>query len=533
LPRSTSPQIRRRSGPISKSRSLRHAATLDEARPAAVARRRKTAQRTARENVEALCDPGSFVEYGALALPAQRGRRKLDDLIENGAADGWSPASATSTARSVRRTALALLVMAYDYTVLAGTQGAANHRKMDRLLGLAERHGMPIVLFAEGGGGRPGDTDVRGVAHLDVMTFSSWARLSGLVPRIGIVSGRCFAGNAALLGASDVIVATRDATIGMGGPAMIEGGGLGLFAPEEVGPLDSSSERRHRYRGRGRTAKRCVDAAKNTSRTFRDRSPTGRAPIKSCLRVAIPENRLRVYDVRNVVHTLADTDSVLELRPRFGTRHRHRARARRGPAARHHREQPAAPRRRDRCRRRRQSRPLHAALRRVFAADPVLVRYAGHHGRPRLREDCARAPRGAHVRQRRDARRSVLHDRAAQGLRPRRADDGGRKLSRRLLHGLVADRRVRRDGARRRDPPRLPQGTRTHRRRRRTRGGLFERMVAAAYEDGKAINTASYLELDDVIDPADSRRWIRSGLQLTELPFAQKRPERRAFIDTW
>src|SRR5664279_2591605 len=213
----------------------RHAFALDENRPHAVERRRSRGQRTARENIADLVDEDTFVEYGALAHAAQRARRDLDDLIRNTPADGLVAGIGTINQRG------RCVVMSYDATVLAGTQGMRNHQKTDRMLQIAEAEGLALVLFAEGGGGRPGDTDTAQVAGLDLPTFAAQARLSGQVPMIGIASGRCFAGNAALLGCCDVVIATRDSTIGMGGPAMIEGGGLGVFAPEEIGPSDAQS----------------------------------------------------------------------------------------------------------------------------------------------------------------------------------------------------------------------------------------------------------------------------------------------------
>ena len=206
----------------------RHEIGLDAARPGAVRRRRDTGHRTARENVADLCE--TFTEYGALAVAAQRRRRSLDELIEKTPGDGLVAGVGDVNGRPA-------VVLAYDYTVLAGTQGAMNHYKKDRMLELADRRRLPVVLFAEGGGGRPGDTDTTAISGLDCMAFHLFARLSGQVPLIGIASGRCFAGNAALLGCCDVVIATGDANIGMGGPAMIEGGGLGVFAPEEVGPM--------------------------------------------------------------------------------------------------------------------------------------------------------------------------------------------------------------------------------------------------------------------------------------------------------
>src|SRR5579863_5395816 len=215
----------------------RHAIGQDENRPDAVARRRKTGQRTARENIADLCDPGSFTEYGALAIAAQRRRRTLDDLIKNTPADGLVAGVGTVNGALFPERTSRCIAMAYDYTVLAGTQGTLNHKKMDHMIRLAEQWRLPVVIFAEGGGGRPGDVDGLAGAHLDVVTFYKFARLSGLVPLIGIVSGRCFAGNAALLGCCDVIIATQNSSIGMAGPAMIEGGGLGVFHPDEVGPV--------------------------------------------------------------------------------------------------------------------------------------------------------------------------------------------------------------------------------------------------------------------------------------------------------
>ncbi|MEP6876283.1 MAG: carboxyl transferase domain-containing protein, partial [Burkholderiales bacterium] len=219
----------------------RHAFTLDANRAEAVAKRHALGLRTARENVAALCDHASFIEYGALAFAAQRTRRSLEDLIENTPADGMVTGIGSINAAHFGPEASRCVVMAYDATVLAGTQGLRNHAKTDRMLGIALQQTLPVVLFAEGGGGRPGDADAPVVAGLHITSFSSYARLSGQVPVVGIVAGRCFAGNAALLGCSDVIIATRRSNIGMGGPAMVEGGGIGVFRPEQIGPSEVQS----------------------------------------------------------------------------------------------------------------------------------------------------------------------------------------------------------------------------------------------------------------------------------------------------
>lgn len=295
----------------------RHAFTLDAHRPDAVARRRKTNQRTARENIEALVDPDSFIEYGALVIAAQRRRRSTEDLIANTPADGMITGIGAINGALFDETRSRTAVLAYDYTVLAGTQGHFNHKKTDRILAVAKSEALPVVWFCEGGGGRPGDVDAPGATGLDTHSFYSYAALSGLAPRIGIASGRCFAGNAVFFGCSDITIATRNVSVGLGGPAMIEGGGLGVYHPDEVGPIGMQ------------TVNGVVDivADDETAATALARQALsyfqGTTTDWSCadqrlLRQAIPENRLRVYDIRAVLHALADEGSVLELRRDFG-----------------------------------------------------------------------------------------------------------------------------------------------------------------------------------------------------------------------
>ena len=288
----------------------RHAFTLDASRPAAVAKRHALGLRTARENLVDLCDPDSFSEYGALAVAAQSQRRSQDDLVRNTPADGMVCGTATVGGAPC-------VVMAYDATVLAGTQGMRNHQKTDRMLGIALAHKLPVVLFAEGGGGRPGDVDMPIVAGLHVATFASFARLNGQVPVLGIAAGRCFAGNAALLGCCDVVIATRSSNIGMGGPAMVEGGGLGVFTPEQIGASDVQHVNGVIDLLVDDEAQAVV-AAKHYLGFFTGASATWQAPDALALRAVVPENRLRVYDTRAALHGVADVGSVLELRSGFG-----------------------------------------------------------------------------------------------------------------------------------------------------------------------------------------------------------------------
>ena len=305
----------------------RHAFTRDSQRPDAVAKRHALGLRTARENVADLVDAGSFIEYGALAVAAQTQRRSADDLQANTPADGIITGIGTVAGR-------ACAVLAYDATVLAGTQGMRSHQKTDRMIDIALAQKLPVVLFAEGGGGRPGDTDMPIVAGLHVRTFARFARLHGQVPMVGIAARRCFAGNAALLGCCDIIIATQDSHIGMGGPAMVEGGGLGKFAPEAIGPSSVQSANgvidilvddeaaavraTKRYLSFFAQATSSSVASPPVSSPPVASPPVWRCADQTLLRSAVPENRLRTYDVRTVLHTLADETSVLELRAGFG-----------------------------------------------------------------------------------------------------------------------------------------------------------------------------------------------------------------------
>jgi len=296
---------------------LRRQRTTDAARPDAVRKRHERNQRTIRENIADLCDDGSFVEYGAFAVAAQRQRRSIDELIDRTPGDGLVSGIGTVNGKEFDLQRSRCAVVGYDYMVLAGTQGFINHRKKDRLFAIIEKLRLPVVLFAEGGGGRPGDTDAPGVAGLDVMSFANFARLSGLAPTIGIASGFCFAGNAALLGCCDVIIATENSNIGMAGPAMIEGGGLGVVSPTEIGPIETQIKN-------GVVDIRVVDeaaavsAAKKYLAFFQGNTTSWRRHSDESFRSLIPLQRSRIYDIRSVITHLADINSVLELRSEFG-----------------------------------------------------------------------------------------------------------------------------------------------------------------------------------------------------------------------
>ena len=296
-----------------------HALGLDAQRPAAVAKRRKIESRTARENVEDLCDPDSFIEYGALAIAAQRRRRSVEDLRAATPADGMIAGFGTVNAADFGEDAARCAVLAYDYTVLAGTQGHTNHKKKDRLFELARDWQSPVVFFTEGGGGRPGDVDTDDIcmSWLDLKTFATWPQLSGIAPRIAINSGRCYAGNAVIFGCADITIATRNSNIGLAGPAMIEGGGLGVYTPEEIGPIDVQT-------ANGVVDIACADEREATALArsvlgcFQGRRREWAAADQRLLRHLIPEDRLRVYDIRAVIDALADTGSVIEFRRDYG-----------------------------------------------------------------------------------------------------------------------------------------------------------------------------------------------------------------------
>ena len=292
----------------------RHDVGLDAARPDAVAKRHGAGKRTARENIADLIDPGSFVEYGPLAIAAQRSRREIEELIERTPADGLIGGIATVNAHLFGEENTGCIVASYDYMVLAGTQGMVNHRKKDRLFELAERKGLPVIFYTEGGGGRPGDTDMPGVSWLDCLAFALFGRLAGKAPLIGVNSGYCFAGNAALLGTCDVVIATADSNIGMAGPAMIEGGGLGSFAPTDIGPTEV-----HRTNGVVDIVvadeQEATAAAKALVGMTQGALAHWEAPAPDAARNAVPVNRKLVYDMHVAIESIIDVGTLMELRP--------------------------------------------------------------------------------------------------------------------------------------------------------------------------------------------------------------------------
>ena len=508
----------------------RHAYTLDENRPEAVAKRRQRGFRMARQNIAQLVDPDSFQEYWPLVVAQQHQRNDDQGLREKTPGDGLIVGTASINGAQFADQHARAIVVAYDYTVLAGTQGRRNHYKQDRMYELATRFRLPVVVFTEGGGGRPGDDYVGPRVAMDTPTFMQFSQLSGLVPLVGINNGRCFAGNTALLACCDVIIATRNSTIGMGGPAMIEGGGLGVYTPEEVGPMsfqvangvvdilveDEAS---------------AVDVAKRYLSYFQGALDDWDSHDQRRLRHVVPDNRLRLYDMREVIETIADRGSVLELREQFGV-------------------------------------GIITAFIRVEGRPLGVLANNPHHLAGAIDSDGA--DKGARFLQLCDAFDIPVlslmdcpgimvgpeHERTALVRHCARMFNTGANLTTPLFgvivrkayglgvlamcgacsllgfftvawptaefSGMNLEGAVklgyRRELAAIEDPE-----------QRRVE---FNRRVAAAYERAKAVNAVAGGGVDDVIDPADTRRWIAASMRRLPPP-APRSGKKHPYVDTW
>ncbi|MFT7218874.1 MAG: acetyl/propionyl-CoA carboxylase alpha subunit/acetyl-CoA carboxylase carboxyltransferase component [Candidatus Azotimanducaceae bacterium] len=508
----------------------RHGYKLDENREVAVAKRKKNGHRTVRENINDICDPDTFVEYGSMAIAAQRRRRSVQDLMENTPGDGMVTGIGSVNGELFPDQDTQCIVMSYDYMVLAGTQGLQNHRKKDRMFEVAEQLEIPIILIAEGGGGRPGDTDGAGIAGLDCLAFQLYGKLSGLVPRIGITTGRCFAGNAVLLGSSDIVIATEDSNIGIGGPAMIEGGGLGIFKPEEVGPMSVQVPN-------GVVDIAVKDEAEATATAKKLLSYfQGNTKDWSCqdqreLRFSVPENRLRVYDMRDIIKTIADDNSVLEIREFFGI----------GIIT---------------VFARIEGRPVG-----IFANNPAhlsgaidsdaadktarFIQLCDAFDIPIVSlVDCPGIMVGPEIEKtalvRHAARLFVISTsitvplmsiviRKGYGLGAQAMTGGGFKASTFTITwptgefgGMGLEGAVKLGYRKELEAIEDPE----------ERLEEYEKRVEQMYHRGKAVNFATAFEIDEVIDPKDTRHWIMTGLKSAPKP-APRKGKKKPFIDTW
>lgn len=502
---------------------------LDDARPDAVERRRRVGRRTARENVADLVDPGTLIEYGPAVVAAQHRRRDHDDLITRTPADGMIGGIGTVNGDRFEGRDASAVVVSYDYTVMAGTQGHRNHRKKDRLFELAEQLRLPVVFFTEGGGGRPGDTDTGGVTGLDCMAFLWFAQLSGTVPLVGIAAGYCFAGNAAILGCCDVVIATRDSNIGMGGPAMIEGGGLGVVEPGAIGPIDVQ-----RVNGVvdlvADDEAHAVALAKQYLSYFQGPLTDWSCADQTDLRDVVPLDRLRSYDVRAAIEGIFDTGSVLELRRDFGrgmitalariegvpvgvvaNDPAHLAGAIDSPGA-------------DKAARFLQLCDAHG-LPIVSLVDTPGMMVGPEVETTALVRHCSRLfVTGANV----SVPMVSVVLRKSYGLGAQAMMGGSTKRPLACVSwptgefgGMGLEGAVRLGYRRELDAE--PDDA--------AREALFQQLVARLYGHGKALSIAEWFEIDDVIDPADTRRWI-TGLLATAPPI-ERTGHRRPNIDTW
>ncbi|MBP8310657.1 MAG: carbamoyl-phosphate synthase large subunit, partial [Burkholderiaceae bacterium] len=505
----------------------RRARTTDAARPEAVARRRATGQRTARENIEDVCDPGSFVEYGSLVLSARRRTVPMEQLIDESPADGLIMGLAQINGQHFAEDKSRAIVVSYDYTVMAGTQGHMGHHKQDRMFELAEKMRLPVVIFCEGGGGRGSDTDNL-VSFSD--TFYRLPRLSGLVPLIGIASGRCFAGNAVLLGCCDVIIATEGSTIGMAGPAMIEGGGLGVYRPEEVGPMSVQVPN-------GvvdilvKDEAQAVKVARQYMSYFQGRTEGWSCPDQRALRHVVPENRLRAYDMRVLIETLADDGSMLEIRRGFGhgmitafirvegrplgvvaNNPMHLGGAIDSDAA-------------DKAARFMQLCDAHDIALLSLNDNPGNMVGPEAEKTALVRHCCRTYLIGANL----SIPTFFVMTRKSYGLGKLAMTGGSMRVGTFAVAwptgefgGMGLEGQVklgrRRELAAIEDPAQ--------------RLAAYENMVAELYEYGKALNTGSLFAVDEVIDPAETRRWIVAGLRSVP-PSPVREGKRRPCVDGW
>ena len=509
-----------------------HRLMSDEGRPDVVARRHAQGMRTARENLLDLCDPDSFMEYGGFAVGARHGVTPLDELRRTSPADGFIYGLASINSELFDRERSRCMVASYDYSVHAGTQGFFGHKKHDRMFQLAESSRRPVVIFTEGGGGRPTEPNNVGGANLASPTFFAFANLSGLVPLVGIAAGRCFAGNAALLGCCDVVIATRDSTVGMGGPVMIEGAGLGVFEPEEVGPATMHSKQ-------GvvdilvEDEAQAVRAAKKYLSYFQGPVAQWTVPDQTALRELIPERRTRAYDMRKVIASLADVDSVLELRAEFAL----------GAIT---------------ALIRIDGRPVgllannpayNAGAVCAAEADKFtrFVKLCDAHGLPLVSlcdtpgimvgPDAEKTAIVRHSSRMMIAAANITVPyftvvlRKAYGL-------GAMAMGGSSFHqasffavawptaefgGMGLEGQVRLGHRREFEAIQDPQ----------QRAARFQELVDKLYEHGKATNYAPFLVIDDVIDPADTRRWILAGLDSTR-PRRERNPHKyQPGVDAW
>ena len=505
----------------------RHESGLDAARPDAVEKRRRRNRRTARENVADLVDEGSFIEYGPLVIAAQRRRRDVADLIAKTPADGLVGGIGDINGHlfADARTRKAIAV-SYDYTVLAGTQGTQNHRKKDRLFELTEQLRIPLVFFTEGGGGRPGDTDGIGVSGLDCLAFLWFAQLSGTVPLIGVNAGYCFAGNAAILGCCDIVIATEDSNIGMGGPAMIEGGGLGVFEPTEIGPIEVQ-------RANGVVDIVAVDEAEATMFAkrcvgyFQGTTAEWEAPDQTALRDVVPLDRLRAYDIRTVINGLFDIGSMTELRRDFGlgmvTAFARLEGRPVGVVANnpHHLAGAIDSDGADKAARFMQLCDAHG-LPIITLCDTPGMMVGPDIEASALVRHCSRLfVTGANV----SVPMITIVTRKAYGLGAQAMMGGSTKAPLACLSWPTGEfGGMGLEGAVRLGYSKELAAVASD----AERDALFIEMVDRMYEHGKALSVATHFEIDDVIDPADSRRWL-STLLAAAPPARGDRPN----IDTW
>lgn len=296
---------------VEEARRLRR----DEARPEAVARQHELGKLTARERVAALLDKESFEETGALVEP---GRNTMDTENLEAPGDGVVAGFGHIDGRRIA-------VYALDFTILGGSNGEHGEWKLLRVLDQCERHGLPFVMLLDGGGHRIQEgLDGRHFAR-GTTIFQHFANLSGWVPVVAAMMGPGFAGPSNFAAMADFVVMVDGvSTMGVAGPMLVAAATGEERGKEELGGPDVQAHQA----GIADLVAPDDMAALAAIRRYLSFLPSNAgsppplgpsddpaARVDPALDAIAPENARRAFDMRKVIRSVADVDSLFEIRP--------------------------------------------------------------------------------------------------------------------------------------------------------------------------------------------------------------------------
>ena len=309
----TEPDDRYKWAPLLADLAERKQRALEMGGAERVERQRSLGKLPVRERLERFVDPGTFVEYGQLADHMDPGLAAKGSFAADGCITGVGHIDGRPVA-----------IVAYDFTVMAGSMGEVNEQKVTRMRELVLRQRIPIVWLLDSAGARVGSSTGSTFAGAGAL-FREQVALSGVVPQVAALMGHCAAGTAYIPALTDFIVMVKGiSSMALAGRHLVKAATSEDVTEAEMGGSEVHTKVSGVADLEVADDDACLAAVKRYLSFFPSNN-TERPPLRECtdpidrraeeIYGIVPTAPRRAYDVTKVIAAVVDDGDFLEIKP--------------------------------------------------------------------------------------------------------------------------------------------------------------------------------------------------------------------------